>query len=180
MLTHVLSTGSQQLGLLPSAQQLQAATINQASVDPVLPQQSLPSHRNMATTHYSLSSIQVAQSTAAPTHPVALTASRGSHTALESWLYGDTPSVSANNTSPTEPISSLVSIGSTLPQLSKKTLQQITSGEFVDFSDSPPARSRPRDISQVLTLALLQLQDKKNRLHHLVTVFCYIHGSPWQ
>jgi len=80
-----------------------------------------------------------------------------------SWLYVDTPSQSML----TESANSLISIGTGLPLLSKKLVQQIKAGEFVNFCDFPPAKAQPpaaHDTSQMPILALLQLQEVHKKL----------------
>ena len=47
---------------------------------------------------------------------------------------------------PTQSLNSTVSIGEGLPVLPKRLLQKIWSNEYIDLSELPPAKSRPRAI----------------------------------
>ena len=64
-------------------------------------------------------------------------------------------------------IPSLIAVHSSLPLLSKRIVQQIQAGEFVDLADLPPARSRQSSsippMSALSPMGVLQLQEIERR-----------------
>jgi len=150
--------------VLPTSQQLQSAAVNQYSTEHA--ELTLPASSTTGAAHLASTLPQVTQAAGISTANVTVPTSEfTSQAATNSWLYGDTPSASTN-TLLTEAISSLVSIGAGLPLLSKKLVRQIKAGEFVNFSDLPPAKARPPavlDTSQMSILGLLQLHEVESQ-----------------
>jgi len=97
---------------------------------------------------------QVAQSAPTSTDNWSISTSINDHQTVTTWLYGDTPSASNSKVQFTEPTNTLVAIGPGLPPLPKKLVQQIKAGEFINFSNLPPAEhNRHRITSEYLILA---------------------------
>ena len=69
--------------------------------------------------------------------------------------------------SPTNDMPSLVSIGQSLPLLPWKLIQQIKVGEYIDFSDLPPAKGRqltPTNYNSQLVLVQLEEVERQRKL----------------
>jgi len=128
------STGLQSLGVLPTSEQLQSAAINQFTTE----YQGL-GLQTVSTTSGTSSPTQGTQSAPNESSPT----TRNTLETVTTWLYGDAPSASNSNIQLTEPTNTLVPIGAGLPPLPKKLVQQIKAGEFINFSDLPPAKARP-------------------------------------
>jgi len=156
-------TGPQRLGVLPTAQQLHSAAVNQfSSAEVELPGQALITASPTSITPAALQGSQ--SGTTATTNATVSTSEHCPHTT--SWLYGDTPTGSPNTLLLSESTSPAISIGPGLPLLPKKLIRQIKAGEFVNFSNLPPAKTRPStvpDPSQMSILALLQLQEVESQ-----------------
>lgn len=163
-------TGTQQLGCLPTMSQLQqlASRINQfstgttsvtnATITDTTGQHQLGLYMgaSLPTTLEIQGTSTTAITSSTPRQGGNTMASGSGQLLLMSpAVYGHT--LSSGNF-PTLDTSAMVSIGQSLPSLPRRLVEQIKAGEFIDFSELPPAKGTvaPTRHSQIV---LVQLQD---------------------
>ena len=82
------------------------------------------------------------------------------HPIMAPALYNEGLASSQSTAPVTDTLPSLVSIGHSLPLLPRKFIQQIKTGEFIDFAELPPAKGRQITPANYNTQILfVQLQD---------------------
>ena len=178
-----ISAGGQQLGQLPDLPQLQAAAIQEFSAGDTSTANTTEQQGRTAEGNNQLPSLSTADllpvtpttqlvlqqqqgvSTTAISPSQNISASTGQPGIMSPVLFGG-GLISALN-SPTNDTPSLVSIGQSLPLLPRKLIQQIKAGEYIDFSDLPPAKGRqltPTNYNSQLVLVQLQEVERQRKL----------------
>ena len=89
--------------------------------------------------------------------------------ALDIALQGSSPDLPAQSQS----ARALTSINPALPALSTKLLQRIWVGEYIDFAELPPAKSKPRSLPHYLQgqVIVVQMQELESNSKKAITDF---------